>query len=246
MKWIRTAGATLLLLAAINTSGSAQRVDTIVAGQRHFKMPPLGVDTIDGFSVLGDSARPTFSYTRSVTRQPDGTLLAVSAFKNVTYTTVLDAGTLTPIRTRTQAATDSAVMEFSATGVRGWADAAHSVPRKIIDAEFGQDPRPFESAGRELMIQLLPLAPGYTAVLPAIDAFQTRPVWWQLKVVGADTLTYHGARVPCWMVDVGVAGDSNAVVHRKWIAQTDRRMLQDRNLRHAPDGSQVVSRLRGE
>ena len=61
-------------------------VDTIGAGLRRFdRSPRIGVDTLGGFSVLGDSSRLTYTMIRAISKNTDGSLVLDTRIGPVSY-----------------------------------------------------------------------------------------------------------------------------------------------------------------
>jgi hypothetical protein len=233
------------LLGAAATGAAAQRTDTVIAEQRQFhRAPRFGVDTIDQYVVYGDSAQLQGTSTSSLTQATDGNVIAVATLRTVVYTTVLHAQTFAPLREHTQAIDDSADVRFAGDRAQGWVDPGNGKARQNIDIALPAKASPFDGAGRALLLQFLPLAEGYTAAVPSFDPFQGQTEWWRMRVVGSETLTYHGGPVACWIVEIGIPASSGHPVHRMWITKSGRLSLRDRNMRARPDGGFVESRLR--
>lgn len=241
-----SSGVLALALGAPPASGLvAQQVDTISAGHRRFdRAPRLGVDTLDGYAVLGDSARWTYTMTRSTSMTAEGYLVLETRFGGVSYVSTMKLAPLTSVAYRTVSNRDSAAVNFSGEYVDGWVVPGPGKPLEKVEHEFGDDIVPLDLGAREILAQILPLAAGYEAAFRLFDPYQNKGEWWSLKVVGSETIPYRGRPVDCWVIETTIPAAATAPRHRQWISKDTRVVLQDRNMRPLPDGRTMIARAR--
>ena len=220
-------------------------VDTIGAGLRRFdRSPRIGVDTLDGFSVLGDSSRLTYTMTRAISKNADGSLVLETRIGPVSYRSTLRLDPLVSVDYRTASRRDSAAVTFERDRVVGWVVPAPDKPREEIEHEFSEDVMPFADGMREILAQVLPLSDGYAAAFRSFDPYHNKGEWWSLRVVGSETLSYRGRRVDCWIIETTIPSAEPPPTHRQWIAKDSRVVVQDRNMRLSPDGRTLIARAR--
>jgi hypothetical protein len=112
-------------------------VDTIGAGLRRFdRSPRIGVDTLDGFSVLGDSSRLTYTMTRAISKNARRKSRARDSNWTVSYRSTLRLDPLVSVDYRTASRRDSAAVTFERDRVVGWVVPAPDKPREEIEHEF--------------------------------------------------------------------------------------------------------------
>ena len=233
-----------LVLSLTPAPSTAQKVDTISAGKRRFDRPPrIGVDTLDGFAIVGDSSRLTYTMIRSTTRASDGTVEMNTRIGPVQYRSKWKLAPFTPLEFKTTSLRDSAAITFSGEFVQGWV-VESGKPRAIVEHEFGDDVVPFAGGAGEILAQILPLADRYAAAFRVFDPYQNKGEWWSLRVLGSEAVKHHGKPVDCWIVETTIPGASIAPTHRLWVAKTNRLVVQDRNMRELPDGRVMIARAR--
>jgi hypothetical protein len=234
----------IVALALSPALGSAQTVDTISAGKRRFdRLPRIGVDTLDGFAVVGDSSRLTYTMIRSVRRGDNGTLIVDTRIGPVRYSAKYKLAPFTPLEFKSTSPRDSAAATFQGEFVQGWVVEAGKT-QDAVEHEFADDIVPFASGASEILAQIVPLADGYSAAFRVFDPYQNKGEWWSLRVLGSETLAHRGKSVDCWIVETTIPGASPAPTHRQWIAKTNRLVIQDRNMREFPDGRTMIARAR--
>ena len=220
-------------------------VDTISAGIRRFdRSPRIGVDTLDGFAVLGDSSRLTYTMTRAVSKNADGSLVVDTRIGAVSYRSTFRLNPLASVDYRTASRRDSAAVTFERDRVVGWVVPGPDKPREEIEHEFAEDVMPFADGMREILAQVLPLADGYAAAFRSFDPYHNKGEWWSLRVLGSETLTYRGRRVDCWIIETTIPAAEMPPTHRQWIAKDNRLVVKDQNMRLSPDGRTLTARAR--
>jgi hypothetical protein len=232
-----------LSVSLVCSVAAAQAVDTISAGTRRFdRSPRVGVDTVDGFSVLGDSSRLAYTLIRTTTRE--GSIMSMETqIGAVRYFSRWKLDPYTPLESRSVSPRDSAAVQFQGEFVKGWVVEAGKAPEEV-EHEFGDDIIPFDNGAREVFAQILPLADNYAAAFRIFDPYQNKGEWWSLRVLGSESLTHHGKRVDCWIVETTIPGSPTAPTHRLWVSKSNRLILQDRNMRSLPDGRTMIARAR--
>jgi hypothetical protein len=231
-------GSTMNL--TIPSVAGAQGVDTVIVGRL---LNTVGfrprVDTVDLYDVLGTTRRLTGTMYIEYEVAPPGSdaafLIRSTTPGGVVGTALLRAGTLAPVRTRNQAPRDSADVSFTSTEARGWVVPA-GADRKVIEISFAPGRAPFASASN--VMSALPLAEGYSAVLPTLDAYVGRIAWRTLKVIRSDTVTYRGRIADTWIVEEGFPETPNRPPRQYWIDKISRRMLKSHGGLPRADGSE--------
>jgi len=211
---------TLLALLAATAVPSA---DTIVVGDASLRGATLalGTDTTEVYVVRDSTRRLVSTATLSVARIGRtyvvvfvGQTKAGAAIDSV----FMSAESLRPIRHVEVMPDHRATFAFGNGKVTGTSDSAGvSTP---IDLAVGKER--FDFSVLQQVMDRLPLADGYSAVLLAYDVAQRKDRAVNLTVVGKESLTVDGAPVEAWktIVDFG----THQVT--RWIAVDGRREVR--------------------
>lgn len=209
----------LALLTATATAGA----DTIVVGHSSLRgvTLALGTDTTEIYVVRDSTRRLVSTATLNVARVGKA---YVVVFVGQTRTgaaidsVFMSAETLRPIRHVEVMPDHRATFAFGDGKVTGTSDSAGvSTP---IDLTVGKER--FDFSVLQQVMDRLPLAEGYSAVVLAYDVAQRKDRAVNLTVAGKESLTVDGASVEVWktVVDFG----THQVT--RWIAVDGRREVR--------------------
>ena len=128
-------------------------------------------------------------------------VLLVSTFPTPNGT-ILDSAlairaTLAPVWQHSHQPTKMLMLNFSASGVTGTITPADSAPR-VVHSELGA--RVFDATWLGVLIPALPLAKGYTSLLPGYTVETGKIEFDTVAVTGASTLPVAGQPRPVWVV----------------------------------------------
>ncbi|MFZ1687753.1 MAG: LpqB family beta-propeller domain-containing protein [Flavobacteriales bacterium] len=219
--------ATLCLSFIVPPCISAQVVDTIMPGSA--RAAALNIswvsDSVVNFS--NDATVPSAFILRGTHWTSVGEeagLEHVSLWKhasNGTYseeTMVLRMPDLMPVFARTRANTDSAFLEWKDGHMVGYA-APGKGERNAWDLPLDD---PHFIGGIDLLMNALPLAAGYVAVLPTVNRWTGTTEWTRIAVTGSEKLERGGRSWDCWVVEPTPGG----TVKKYWISKELRTPLR--------------------
>jgi hypothetical protein len=210
-------------LLAILAATLPSPVDTIVVGHSSLRgvSLALGTDTTEVFVVQNGSRRLVTTATLSVART-GATYVVVFVGKvkggEAIDSVVLSAATLAPLRHVEVMPDHHATFVFDNGRVTGTSDSAGVTTP--IDLSIGVER--FDFSVLQQVMDQLPLAQGYSAVVLSYDVATRKERAVNLRVVGKESLEVDGATVEAWktVVDFG----THQVT--RWIAVSGRRELR--------------------
>jgi len=210
--------------------------------------PPIGTDTVDDFMVKDGVRQPTGTTVRTIAALPDasGAAYQISSLQSnpqgdTTVTTMVVHGqNLSLVFQRVKGTHDSAAVTASQSHLTAWA-VLPDQPARLLDLAL--DHPVFGVEGQvPWLLPLLPLAPGYTAVVPHFSPWSGREKWDTVSVIGSREIMIGSRTYDCWEVDTGPLGPPGYRMTR-WIDKRTRRVVQSA-LRGATPGPEYWSYLR--
>jgi hypothetical protein len=208
------------VVAAFGQPDQAQ--DTIRAGGPVPLRLEIGADTSHTYAVRGDDRRKIMTYVETVSEVPQGFLIVGEnvrpdgqAFS--VDSVIVDGRTLAPLWHADHSPAGHMAVRYAGSRLTGTSDSAGST--SAIDVEVV--PGAFDYSMARLVINQLPLAPGYGGVVMAHD-IRRGAVPLPFRVVGEEDVTVGGKSAKAWKVEVDL-GRARAI---RWIDQATRRDLR--------------------
>ena len=228
----------------------AQRMDTIRVGSRALNATGflLGTDTVDGFELSGGKRKATNTTIRSITleqyanehvylmRAIDWTPAGDSTWSS----TIMRVSDFSLVHHKVKGSHDSAAVTTTSSQLTAWVVLP---PKPIVLLDLVLE-RPVFPLGGQVpwLLTMLPLAPGYQAVVPEFSEWDGREVWKHVDVLDVEKITVHNKTYECWKVDTGPIGPPGYHMYR-WIDKASRRIIQS-VLRGGMTGTEYWSVLR--
>lgn len=214
-------GLGFALLASVGSAETMQ-ADTIRAGGAVPLRLEVGVDTSHTYAIRGDERRKLMTYVETVSAVPQGFLIVGQNVRPdgqsfSVDSVIVDSTTLAPLWHADHSPAGHMAVRYAGTRLTGTSDSAGS--SKAIDVEVA--PGAFDYSMARLIINQLPLAPGYAGVVLAHD-IRRGAVPLPFHVTGEEEITVGGTTAKAWKVEVDL-GRARAV---RWIDQATRKDLR--------------------
>lgn len=213
----------MMSLAAVPLAAQA---DTLRAGAPGLALTlPVGVDSTDTFMRRDTALVKVMTYVETVTETPDGYLIVGENVRpngaRVTLDSVAVArGTLAPLWHSD--VTPAGRMRVTYGGGVMTGTSADTAGRETA-AEAAVAPGAFDYSMAHLIVNQLPLRPGYAGVLLTHDVKRgSMPVG--VRVVGEEPVTVGGRTADAWKVEI----DYGSFKAERWIDRKTRRDLRTR------------------
>jgi hypothetical protein len=232
MRYSSRLSITCSLLMLSSSGLAAQRVDTVVVGSASLRSARLdpGIDTVDSYVVAGSQRTPTSTTIRTITsRQESGEQRYIIrtlhwAPRGDTGVSVMTLrGDYSVVQHRVKGLRDSAAITASRSHLTGWV-VLPDQPIMLIDRDIDHPVFPVEGQ-IPWLFPLLPLAPGYRAVVARFSQWDNKEVWSELAVIASENVELKGRTFDCWKVDTGALGPPGYRMFR-WIDRRTRRVIQ--------------------
>lgn len=203
--------------------GSAQaQVDTIRAGGKVALTLEVGVDSSHTYAVRGEERRKIMTYVETVSEVPQGFLIVGENVRPdgqsfSVDSLIVDRATLAPLWHADHSPAGQMAVRFEGARLTGTSDSAGT--SRPVDVEVA--PGSFDYSMARMIINQLPLAPGYAGVVMAHD-IRRGPVPLPFAVIGEEEVLVSGKPVRSWKVEVDL-GRAKAI---RWIDQATRKDLR--------------------
>jgi hypothetical protein len=236
------------LYAGANAAGQTQEVVRVGSAALRGVRLPLSSDTVDNYVVNGETRELTGTTVRSIIARTSAQEL-VYEIRTLHWgvqgdtgssTMVVRADDLSLVFHRVKAARDSAAVSASRIHVTAWVVLPNQ-PVRLFDRAL--EAPVFGVEGQiPWLFPHLPLAPGYTAIVPHFSQWEGREVADTVRVSGGERVTIGSRTFDCWKVDLGPLGPSGYRMTR-WIETRTKRVIQSA-LRGTTSGPEYWSYLR--
>lgn len=208
-------------LAVLGAAGQVQ-ADTIRADGRAPLRLEAGVDTSHTYAVRGDERRKIMTYVETVSDVPQGFLIVGENVRPdgrsfSVDSLIVDRATLAPIWHADHSPQGQMAVRYEGLRLTGTTDSADS--SRPVDAEVA--PGAFDYSMARMVINQLPLAPGYAGVVVTHD-IRRGPVPMPFRVLGEEELAIGGRTARTWKVEVDL-GRATAI---RWIDRATRKDLR--------------------
>jgi len=223
----------LFLVPIAVPRAAAQTPDTVRVGSPSLAgaRPPLTSDTVDNYVVTGGARRLAGTTVRTITRRDDPlepvyeirTAHWIAGGDTSHSTMVVRVRDLSLVFHRVKAPRDSAAVTASRAHLTGWVVLADQ-PATLLDRTLAHPV--FGVEGQvPWLFPLLPLAAGYTAVVPHFSQWDGGEQWATITVVGPERVTIGARAFECWKVDAGPLGPPGYRAYA-WVDRQSRRVVQ--------------------
>ncbi len=214
-------GLALAVLAALGSGGQVQ-ADTIRADGKVSLRLEAGVDSSQTYALRGDDRRKIMTYVETVSEVPQGFLIVGENVRPdgesfSVDSLIVDRVTLAPLWHADHSPAGRMDVRYEGARLKGTSDSAGSSRR--VDVEVVPDA--FDYSMARMIINQLPLAPGYAGVVLAHD-IRRGAVPLPFRVLGEEEITVRGKPAMSWKVEVDL-GRATAV---RWIDQATRKDLR--------------------
>jgi hypothetical protein len=217
--------ARIAVAALAIPSSLVAQADTVGAAASTWAAEPVpSVDTANVFFERNGQRQLGIVYIETIARAPGGFMIVQQNMRPTGVIVTLDtvvfaAKTFAPLWHADRTPRGSTRVSFANGRVRGTSTDTAGVVT-AIDTRAAADLIDFSVASS--FTRLLPLRPGYSAVVKSYDIHRG-VVHTPVHVVGEETLTIGDRRLPTWKVE---SRNSNGQVVTHWIDQKTRRELR--------------------
>jgi hypothetical protein len=234
-RWYSPIALALVGILAVSAQAAGQ-TDTVRAGGSGYQSLelPLGIDSTHAFMVRDSTRVKVMTYVETISETPEGYLIVGENIRPDGASVTLDSvavarGTLAPFWHSDVTPTGRMRVTYDGGTMRGTAvDTAGG--ESAVEAPVA--PGAFDYSIGRLIINQLPLAPGYGGVLLTHDVKRGAiPVGF--RVVGEESVTVGGRTADAWKVEM----DYGTFKAERWI---DRETKADLRTRVVAGGREMI------
>ena len=209
-------------IAALHAPPIHAQSDSIRADTASRLVLAVGVDSSHTYAVRGDERRKIMIYVETVSEVPEGYLIVGENVRPDGKSFSIDSlivarGSLAPLWHADHSPAGHMDVRYDGGRLKGASDSAGAT--KSVDAPVPAGA--FDYSMARMVINQLPLAPGYAGVLVTHD-IRRGVVPLPFRVLGEEEIVVGGKGAKGWKVEVDL-GRAKAV---RWIDQTTRKDLR--------------------